>query len=76
MSEVDYAKCGCGCADDVLSVKPKKGDAVLWYNLKAEGHMHGNLDRSSMHGACDPGPGAIKWGANFWIFNRHEDDWD
>ena len=71
---VELRKRGCGFDAGVLAVKPKRGDAVLWYNLKADGHMLGKLDPTALHGACNPGPGMVKWGANFWIRNRHAQD--
>jgi len=69
----DLNSCGCGCGQG-LSVPPKRGDAVLWYNLQAEGHMEGNLDRTSLHGACNPKAGQQKWGANYWIRNKLASD--
>jgi hypothetical protein len=71
---VELRKRGCGFDAGVLAVKPKRGDAVLWYNLKADGHMLGKLDPTALHGACNPGPGMVKWGANYWIRNRHAQD--
>ena len=62
----DMRECGCGCGSGVL-VAPQLEDAVIWYNLEADGHMLGKLDYNSLHGACDPAIGNEKWGANYWI---------
>ena len=49
---------------------PVRGDAVMWYNLKPDGMMHGAIDEASLHGGCDPAPGEIKWAANYWVRNK------
>lgn len=46
-------------------VKPKKGDAILFYHQ----NRRGDLDETTLHGACPPLQGE-KWGANLWIWNR------
>ena len=66
----DMRECGCGCGSGI-KVQPKQGDAVIWYNLLADGHMKGKLDHNSLHGSCNPEEGQEKWGANYWIRNRH-----
>nr|CAD1840355.1 unnamed protein product [Ananas comosus var. bracteatus] len=48
--------------DELISVKPKKGDAVLFFSL----HPNGTLDGSSMHGSC-PVIAGEKWTATKWI---------
>jgi prolyl 4-hydroxylase len=61
-----------------LAVKPKKGDAVLFYSQ----HPDGRVDRMSIHGGC-PVIKGTKWGANLWVWNgpryglskRREDGW-
>ncbi|XP_020091361.1 probable prolyl 4-hydroxylase 7 [Ananas comosus] len=50
------------CASTGFSVKPKKGDAVLFFSL----HPNGTLDGSSMHGSC-PVIAGEKWTATKWI---------
>eukprot|EP00591_Stephanopyxis_turris_P013992 CAMPEP_0195532780 /NCGR_PEP_ID=MMETSP0794_2-20130614/39104_1 /TAXON_ID=515487 /ORGANISM="Stephanopyxis turris, Strain CCMP 815" /LENGTH=237 /DNA_ID=CAMNT_0040665131 /DNA_START=514 /DNA_END=1224 /DNA_ORIENTATION=+ len=44
-----------------FSVQPRKGDAVLFYSQKPDGH----LDPDSLHGA-GPVLKGTKWGANVW----------
>ena len=61
----EYGKCKRG-----LKVRPVRGDAVMWYNLKPDGMMHGAIDEASLHGGCDPAPGEIKWAANYWVRNK------
>mmetsp|Transcript_49004 Transcript_49004/g.123274 ORF Transcript_49004/g.123274 Transcript_49004/m.123274 type:complete len:221 (+) Transcript_49004:2257-2919(+) len=51
-----------------LKIKPQKGTAMLWYNLLADGHMAGEVDRSTLHAGCDVLRGE-KWAANYWISN-------
>jgi hypothetical protein len=36
-----------------------RGDAVMWYNMKADGMMRGMIDQASLHGGCDPAPGEV-----------------
>ncbi|KNC46893.1 proly 4-hydroxylase [Thecamonas trahens ATCC 50062] len=60
----DYSDCEHG-----VSVAPKKGRAVMFYSLKALGHMNGALDRYSLHSGCDVLKGE-KWAANRWIWNK------
>ena len=57
-----------GCKIAKLAIKPKKGQAVLWYNHlrnETDGLM-GELDLFSLHGGCDVVKGE-KWIANMWI---------
>jgi hypothetical protein len=64
-SDVDMSSCARG-----LKVKPRKGAALLWYNLHALGNSHeGRVDRASLHGGCDVSVGE-KWASNKWIYNR------
>jgi|UPI0004B68B35 prolyl 4-hydroxylase len=56
------------CANkEVLSIKPKRGQAILFYN-----QLHnGVLDINSEHGGCPLlQEGATKWGANLWIWSN------
>lgn len=56
-----------------LRVKPKRGAALLWYNMLPEGNGHeARPDRLSLHGGCSVKAG-VKWGANKWIYNHK---WD
>ncbi|XP_020113301.1 probable prolyl 4-hydroxylase 7 [Ananas comosus] len=50
------------CASTVLAVKPKKGDALLFFNLKP----NGGIDEFSRHGSC-PVIEGVKWTATRWI---------
>ena len=47
-----------------FSIKPRKGDALLFYSQTADG----KLDPSSLHGA-GPVLKGTKWGANLWVWN-------
>jgi prolyl 4-hydroxylase len=60
-----YEKCDMG-----IKVKPKLGDCVIFYSMKAEAHRpQGNqLDNNSLHAGCDVLKGD-KWSANYWIRN-------
>ncbi len=49
------------CAMKSLAVRPKKGDAVLFWSLRTDG----SLDRGSMHGSC-PVLKGTKWAATKW----------
>lgn len=57
-----------GCKRASLIVKPKKGNAVLWYNhhLNETNGWMGELDLFSLHGGCDVIKGE-KWLSNMWI---------
>ena len=60
-----FDKCEMG-----LKVKPKLGDCIIFYSMKAEAHRsEGNqLDNNSLHAGCDVLKGD-KWSANYWIRN-------
>lgn len=47
-----------------FAVPPRRGDAILFYSQRPDG----NLDPSSLHGAC-PVLKGTKWGANLWVWN-------
>ena len=47
-----------------FAVPPRRGDAILFYSQRPEGH----LDVNSLHGAC-PVLRGTKWGANLWVWN-------
>ena len=51
------------CAKDHVAVKPKKGDALLFYSLKPDGKT---TDAFAMHTGC-PLIKGIKWTATIWI---------
>lgn len=44
-----------------LRVSPKKGNGILFYNMRGW-----KLDEYSLHGGCDPLSGE-KWAANLWL---------
>ncbi|WVZ60922.1 hypothetical protein U9M48_010880, partial [Paspalum notatum var. saurae] len=50
------------CARSGLAVKPKKGDALLFFSL----HVNATTDTSSLHGSCPVIEGE-KWSATKWI---------
>ncbi|XP_076955679.1 putative prolyl 4-hydroxylase 6 [Bidens hawaiensis] len=52
----------CKCAKRGYAVKPKKGDALLFFNL----HPNGTTDPMSLHGSCPVIEGE-KWLATKWI---------
>ncbi|XP_020528807.1 probable prolyl 4-hydroxylase 7 [Amborella trichopoda] len=54
------------CAKRGYAVKPKKGDAILFFSLQPDA----SLDTSSLHGSC-PVISGVKWSATKWI---HEED--
>lgn len=57
-----------GCDHEgALKVKPEKGKVVIFYSLFADGE----LDESSLHGACPNGPEEVKWAANKWIWSSN-----
>jgi len=47
-----------------FSVKPKRGDALLFYSQLPDG----TLDERSLHGGC-PVLSGEKWAANVWVWN-------
>lgn len=46
----------------VISVKPQKGDALLFFSL----HLNATTDANSLHGSCPVIEGE-KWSATKWI---------
>ena len=59
-----------------LKVRPKKGAALLWYNMLPHGNGHeGRPDRQSLHGGCDVLAGE-KWASNKWVYNHKWDNRD
>ncbi|CAH9128049.1 unnamed protein product [Cuscuta epithymum] len=50
------------CAKRGLSVKPKMGDALLFWSMRPDG----TLDPSSLHGGC-PVIGGNKWSSTKWM---------
>ncbi|RLN16201.1 putative prolyl 4-hydroxylase 6 [Panicum miliaceum] len=57
------------CARSGLAVKPKKGDALLFFSL----HVNATTDTSSLHGSCPVIEGE-KWSATKWIHVRSFDN--
>ncbi|KAL5722470.1 procollagen-proline 4-dioxygenase [Ranunculus cassubicifolius] len=53
------------CAQKGYAVKPRKGDALLFFSL----HPDANTDPSSLHGSCPVIEGE-KWSATKWIHVR------
>ena len=45
-----------------LRVVPRRRRVVLFYSMLPSGEF----DHYSLHAGCDVGPGATKWGANYW----------
>ena len=52
-----------------LRVAPQRGQAILWYNLRADGQQ----DRLSLHSGCAPNEGGSKWACNMWTWTRPYD---
>eukprot|EP00501_MAST-03F_sp_TOSAG23-6_P002450 GSMAST32.ASY1.ANO1.2559.1 assembled CDS len=52
------------CYSGVLSVRPKKGSALLFYNQLP----NGKLDERSLHSGCPVLKGE-KWASNMWVWN-------
>lgn len=48
-----------------LSVKPKKGKAVLFYSQLP----NGKEDKMAIHAACPVMRDSIKWAANLWVWS-------
>lgn len=51
-----------GCGKGGLAVKPVKGDALLFWSLKLDGHV----DEASLHAGC-PVVAGDKWTATKWM---------
>lgn len=56
------------CAKDGYAVKPRKGDALLFFSL----HLDATTDSDSLHGSCPVIKGE-KWSATKWIHVRSFD---
>jgi len=55
-----------GCDEkDVLKVNARRGRAVLFYSLRADG----TRNPSSLHAGCPVGTGAEKWCGTVWFWN-------
>ena len=50
-------------------VRPKKGRAVVFYNMLPNTHNHLVPDQTSMASGC-PVASGVKWAANFWLWNK------
>ncbi|XVF58180.1 hypothetical protein PTKIN_Ptkin07bG0042600 [Pterospermum kingtungense] len=61
-------ECWSDCAKTGYAVKPRKGDALLFFSL----HPNATTDPSSFHGSCPVVKGE-KWSATKWIHVRHFD---
>eukprot|EP01116_Phalansterium_solitarium_P006419 TRINITY_DN18717_c0_g1_i1.p1 TRINITY_DN18717_c0_g1~~TRINITY_DN18717_c0_g1_i1.p1 ORF type:complete len:386 (-),score=52.72 TRINITY_DN18717_c0_g1_i1:141-1298(-) len=59
----------CSPDFECLSIKPRKGSAIMFYNLLEKGHMQGATDPMSLHTGCDVLKGE-KFAANQWIRNK------
>lgn len=49
------------CASALPQVKPKQGDALLFFNT----HVNGSIDKHSLHGGC-PVVAGTKWAMTKW----------
>lgn len=59
------------CAKKGLGVKPRKGDAILFFSLKPDGKTR---DIASLHAGC-PVVKGVKWIATKWMRVGHYRDW-
>ncbi|XP_047088884.1 probable prolyl 4-hydroxylase 6 [Lolium rigidum] len=57
------------CARSGLAVKPRKGDALLFFSL----HVNATTDPSSLHASC-PVVDGEKWSATKWVHVRSFDN--
>ncbi|XP_049513836.1 prolyl 4-hydroxylase subunit alpha-3-like [Dermacentor silvarum] len=58
-----------------LSIRPRRGSALFWFNLKQEpAERQRQIDYSTTHGACPVLRGS-KWIATLWIHERSQ-PWD
>eukprot|EP01139_Manchomonas_bermudensis_P000453 Amastigsp_a448_68.p1 type:complete len:425 gc:universal Amastigsp_a448_68:1323-49(-) len=53
-----------------IKVRPRRGMALIFYNLLANGHIEGALDPMSLHGGCDVIKGK-KFACNGWLYNKN-----
>lgn len=61
----------CSEAAQGLRVQPRRGRAVLFYNLLEERRFEeGRGDRASLHVGCPPTQDTEKWLANQWVRNK------
>jgi prolyl 4-hydroxylase len=51
------------CAKGHVAARPKKGDALLFWSIKPDGHTE---DRASMHAGC-PVEEGVKWTGTIWV---------
>ncbi|XP_077519850.1 prolyl 4-hydroxylase subunit alpha-1-like [Amblyomma americanum] len=52
-----------------LSITPRRGSALFWFNLKENATGHWQQDESTQHGSCPVLRGS-KWIATIWIHER------
>ena len=58
---------GEGCRRPGIRYQPKRGHALLFYSMRADGE----LEELSMHGGCPVlSDTDAKWGANLWIWSK------
>jgi len=71
--QTDGNCCDATACPRALRVAPKKRSAILWYNLREEGHINGDVvDYSTLHAGCPVHCGE-KWAANYWLRNKRVD---
>lgn len=63
-AEHGYGELVCSENYPALRIQPRKGNALIFYNMDGWA-----LDESSLHAGCDPVSGD-KWAANFWLHTR------
>uniref|UniRef100_A0A6B2LFP7 Fe2OG dioxygenase domain-containing protein n=1 Tax=Arcella intermedia TaxID=1963864 RepID=A0A6B2LFP7_9EUKA len=60
------------CESGGVKLKPRKGGAAMFYNLKERGHMDGVVEPYSVHSGCPVLQGE-KYITNKWIRNKRVD---
>lgn len=54
------------CAKGHVAARPKKGDALLFWSIRPDGHTD---DLASMHAGC-PVEEGVKWTGTIWVSDR------
>lgn len=62
-----YGPCEDAAATS-LKMPARQGHAIVFYHMHPDGHLTGKLDKTALHGGCDPLKGQ-KWAANYWVRN-------
>jgi len=66
----DSAALPCQPHYPALKIRPRKGSAVMFYNMDELYQVIGKREDMSWHGGCDVFQGE-KWAANYWVHNMY-----